>query len=310
MTDAPFYSEISLGPDGGYARWITASDGVRLRAGFWPNPSAQRTILILNGRTEYIEKYGHIAAAFHSAGYAVATLDWRGQGLSDRLTGDPLRGHVGTFNDYQKDLQALLRALNTEGLPPAHGILAHSMGGCIGLRALIEGLDVKGAVFSAPMWNILMARYMRPVAWTLARAAQAMGKGTMLTPGTNPGSFILSDPFEDNTLTRDAGMWAHMAKQIETIKGVELGGPSIHWVGKAMTECAELMRLPAPDVPALTFLGDNERIVDATAIHRKMDAWHKGRLRMVPEAEHEAFMEGPEKRAELLSEAIEFLDAL
>lgn len=310
MTNAPYHSEICTGPENGYALWRKASDGVRLRIGLWPLAGAEKTVLIYTGRTEYIEKYAHIATDLHKAGYAVATLDWRGQGLSDRLIDAPYRGHIGAFSDYQKDVLTLLEALKSEGLPTPHAILAHSMGGAIGLRSLIDGLPVKGALFSAPMWGILMSPALRPVAWALSRSVDLFGKGGTLVPGTEARSFMLKEPFQGNKLTRDADMWAMMGNQIKTVPGLELGGPSLHWLREAMTECTELMRAPTPSMPCLTFLGDNERIVDVQDIHTKMAGWSQGTLRMVKNAEHETFMDTPETRSALTAEAVAFLDAL
>ena len=310
MENAPYFAEICDGPKTGYALWHTATDGVRLRIGFWPLETAKATVLIFTGRTEYIEKYAHVAADFNAAGYAVATLDWRGQGLSDRLMDSPYRGHIGSFQDYQKDVDALLEAVKSEGLPAPIAILAHSMGGCIGLRSLINKVPVKGAIFSAPMWGILMSPALRPVAWTLSRLARMIGAGTRLSPGTTERSFVLNDPFEDNTLTRDLQMWQMMGHQVKTQPGLELGGPSFDWLREALDECKALMQAPAPDLPTLTFLGDNERIVDARAVHQKMSQWSAGTLRMVENAEHEVFMEVPETRVQLTKEAVAFLDSL
>ena len=310
MTNAPYHAEICDGPSSGYAVWRKASDGVRLRIGLWPLEGARATVLIYTGRTEYIEKYAHLAADLHAAGYAVATLDWRGQGLSDRLINEQYRGHVGAFSDYQKDVAALLATVREIGMPAPIAILGHSMGGCIGLRPLIDGLPVKGALFSAPMWGILMSPALRPAAWVLSRAADMFGVGTTLAPGTNARSFTLSDPFQKNTLTRDLDMWNMMRDQIKAVPDLELGGPSLHWLKEALLECTAIMSAPTPKIPALTFLGDNERIVDADAIHQKMSAWNNGTLQMVQNAEHEVFMDIPAVRTRLTAQAVEFLDTL
>ena len=310
MTDAPYHAKICNGPASGYALWREASDGVRLRIGLWPLDGATDTVLIYTGRTEYIEKYAHVAADLHAAGYAVATVDWRGQGLSDQLIDEPLRGHVGTFQDYQKDVQTLIGTMAQQGMPPAKALLGHSMGGCIALRSIIDGLPVKGALFSAPMWGILISPTLRPAAWVLSRAADLFGVGSTLTPGTNARSFILNQPFKNNTLTRDPEMWKLMGDQIRAVPGLELGGPSLHWLREALLECNAIMNAPVPTLPALTFLGDNERIVDASAVHTKMASWSSGRLRMVENAEHEVFMDNPTIRATLTKEAVAFLDAL
>jgi uncharacterized membrane protein YbhN (UPF0104 family) len=43
------------------------------------------------------------------------TIDWRGQGLADRMLPDRRIGHVGKFSDYQTDLAAVLRLVSTCG---------------------------------------------------------------------------------------------------------------------------------------------------------------------------------------------------
>ncbi len=310
MTHAPYHHEICDGPESGYALWRKAADGVRLRIGLWPLDGAKATVLIYTGRTEYIEKYAHVAKDLHAAGYAVATLDWRGQGLSDRLIDDPYRGHVGAFLDYQQDVQVLIDTVKDQNMPAPIALLGHSMGGCIGLRSLIIGLPVKGALFSAPMWGILMSPALRPAAWVLSRAADLFGVGTTLAPGTNARSFILNEPFQDNTLTRDPEMWKMMGDQIKSVPGLELGGPSLHWLREALIECNAIMRTPTPEIPTLTFLGDNERIVDPDAVHAKMATWSVGNLRLVDNAEHEVFMDIPATRKTLTAQAVAFLDAL
>ncbi|MEP5154469.1 alpha/beta hydrolase [Planktotalea sp.] len=310
MSDAPYHAEICDGPASGYAVWRKASDGVRLRIGLWPLEGATKTILIFTGRTEYIEKYAHVAAEFNKAGYAVASLDWRGQGLSDRTMDHPHRGHVGDFSDYQKDVDVFLEAVANEGLPPAHALVAHSMGGCIGLRTLVNGIPVKGVIFSAPMWGIEMNPVLRPIAWALARIARAIGKGGALVPSVQERSFMLSDPFEDNKITTDRSMWDKMKSQISSVPGLELGGPSYDWVRMATDECAALQREDTPQLPALTFLGTNERIVDPKAIHSRMARWSNGALSIIQDGEHEGFIEVPDIRARLVSESIAFVDAL
>jgi len=42
-------------------------------------------------------------------GYAVATIDWRGQGHSSRRLDNPLKGHVQNFSEYQIDVAAFVK---------------------------------------------------------------------------------------------------------------------------------------------------------------------------------------------------------
>src|SRR3979411_1317597 len=70
-------------PDGAVTGMLKTPDGVSIRFARWPPPPGRKgTVCIFNGRTEFIEKYFEVARELHARGFAVATIDWRGQGLS------------------------------------------------------------------------------------------------------------------------------------------------------------------------------------------------------------------------------------
>lgn len=306
---APFSQATSDGPPGGSAHWITAADGVRLRIAHWPSEARRGTVALFPGRTEYVEKYGRTARDFVARGYDVVSIDWRGQGLADRLTRDRQTGHVGAFIDYQQDVTALWAAMNTLDLPGPRFLIAHSMGGCIGLRAVMEGLEVNAVVFSAPMWGILIAPALRPVAWTLGWGSERIGLGHLYAPGTGPKNYVEVQPFDGNTLTRDPEMYGYMQAQLADRPELGIGGPSFHWVHEALAECRTLARRPAPKLPCLTFLGTEEKIVDPSRIRDRMAHWIGGALRMVDGAEHEVLMERPGIRHAITAEVADFFDA-
>ncbi len=296
LTAAPLHTDIAPGPEDGTALWMVTSDGVRIRVGAWGRENSRGTVLLFPGRSEYVEKYGPAAADLAARGFATLSIDWRGQGLADRLVEDPLVGHVGCFADYQRDVAAALRAARALDLPRPWVLLAHSMGGCIGLRALIEGLPVSAAAFTGPMWGIRIAPHMRPMAWLLGRVMPRIGHGEKVLPGSRTQPYVLSDPFEDNMLTTDPEMYEMMRAQLLAHPGLALGGPSYVWLHQALRECADLAAQPSPPVPCLTYLGTNERIVNIPAVHDRMARWPNGRLEIVEGGEHEVLMETPEMR--------------
>ena len=309
MQTAPFFSDCIQDFLPGRACWTRTSDDVRIRVGIWNENAAKGTVLLLPGRTEYVEKYAHTAQDLAKGGYATLSVDWRGQGLSDRLLGDPMIGHVGAFTDYQHDVQALAAAAREMDLPRPWFLLAHSMGGCIGLRSLHEGLPVAGAIFTGPMWGIQMGAAARPAAWTVSWASRYLGMSKKLSPGTRGEAYVSAEPFEDNTLTTDAAMYALMRDQLLAHPELSLGGPSLNWLHEALAESHTLSRRPAPAVPCLTYLGGRERIVDPQRIRALMTAWPGGKLEEVPGAEHEILMETPAIRQRTGAEILEFFDA-
>ena len=303
MQPAPLFADIAEGPEGGAAFWLTAEDGVRIRIGVWPHAGARGTVLMLPGRTEYVEKYGRTAAELARRGYATVSVDWRGQGLADRALADRAMGHVGDFAEYQADMRAVATAAQALDLPRPWHLIGHSMGGAIGLRALLDGLDARSAAFTAPMWRLSIAPWMRPFAGPVTRAAHRAGRGRRYAPGTGPQTYVLAQPFEGNFLTRDAEMYAHMRHQLERHPELELGGPSLTWVSAALAETRALRRATLPDLPAYCGLGTAEKIVEAGAIRRMMARWPGGTLELYEGAEHEILMEGPALRGRFLDAA-------
>ncbi len=62
------------------------SDGAQLRAAFWrPEGVPRGTVALVQGRAEFIEKYYEVVGELLERGFVVASFDWRGQGLSQRL---------------------------------------------------------------------------------------------------------------------------------------------------------------------------------------------------------------------------------
>jgi lysophospholipase len=307
VTPAPFHAELADAPEGALAVWLTPG-AMHIRVASW-KAGDKGTVVLLPGRSECIEKYGRAARYLLRRGYSVITIDWRGQGLSDRALADPMSGHVDDFAEYQEDLDALLAEADRAGLPQPYFLMAHSMGGCIGLRALIRGLPFRAAAFSAPMWGIAMSAWLRPVAQVFTAMAAPFRLAHRYAPTTGPESYLLQVPFEGNVLTTDREMWAYMRDQVRAVPEFALGGPSLAWLRAALRECSDLAARPAPAVPAICALGTLEKVVDVPPVHLRMAGWANGQLDLYPGAEHEIMMEGPAVRARFFDRATALFDA-
>jgi lysophospholipase len=144
------------------------------------------------------------------------------------------------------------------------------------------------------MWGLQIKPHLRVAAWALSLSMPLIGQGHRLPPGSRLDHHVLVDGFKDNLLTRDQKQFDIMREQLEKYPALSLGGPSFVWLREALQETRHLAGRASPDVPCLTFLGSNERIVAIDAISSRMEAWPKGRLEIVPEGEHEVLMEGPD----------------
>lgn len=309
MQSAPFFADICDGPDSGSAYWLTASDGVRLRAGVWPKADAKGTVFILPGRTECVEKYGRAATDLAERGYASLAIDWRGQGIADRLLPDRSIGHVDQFEDYQKDLAAVLNMARDLDLPKPWFLIGHSMGGAIGIRALLEGAPFEAASFSAPMWGIGLTTAQKAMLQFLAPVLTLLNMDRKRAPGTVGDTYMMVQEFDGNTLTRDPDMYAYMRAQVAAQPDLALGGPSTRWVREAIGENTYIDTLASPDVPALCFLGDDEVIVNTDAVRARMARWPKGELIAVPNGQHEIPMEVKETRQMFFDRSCALFDA-
>lgn len=302
MEQAPYHADIAGNPDGA-CHWLITVDGVRIRVGHWTAPNAKGTVLIFPGRTEYIEKYGRTATDLTKRGYACVAIDWRGQGIADRLLDNRAVGHVNVFGDYQLDVKAVLAHVKKLGLPEPYHLLGHSMGGCIGLRALYDGLPVKTAAFSAPMWGIKMSPALRPIAWGLSTVSKPLGFSGVFAPGQQAETYVLRATAKDNTLTSDPSSFDMLQAQLKAHPDLALGGPSLHWLNEALREMRMLSLKPSPDVPCVTFLGSEETIVDPARIHERMSRWPDGRLILLDQGRHEVLMEKAALRDRVFDEA-------
>lgn len=270
-------------------------------AGDSPAPG-RGSVLLFPGRTEYVEKYAPVAARLNAAGLHVLAMDWRGQGASDRLQDDPLPGHVGDFADYQRDVAAMVVAAADLALPRPWHLLAHSMGGTIGLRALSRGLDVASAAFTAPMWGIRFGRLPGPVgpglAQGIARAAARGGRGSRAVPGP---SSVLDTAFNRNPLTGDLDAYIRTLREAAAWPDLAVGGASFDWVGAAVRECRALTAMPSPDLPAVIALCGRDPIVTPGPIQRRAATWRQAHLLSLPASRHEPLFEVPAIRDEVMA---------
>lgn len=310
METAPLF-EDSLGiGEAGTACWIHTEDNVRLRVCVWNEDAPLGTILIFPGRAEFIEKYASAAAEFGARGYAVAMLDWRGQGLSDRQTPKgSLLGHVDSYASYQNDVKAFLGFVSAQNLPEPRFLLGHSMGGMIAFRSLANGYTPRALCLTAPMWKVKVAPLFRPIVWLAGTIAELIGYSKFRLPGTSVRHYTLSAPFEGNKLTTNPEVFKQIGATLRKHPELELGGPSLGWLRAGQKEGAELAKLPSPNVPTLVLLGGRERIIDLLSVTSRMSNWSNSQTHQYSAAEHEVLMEVPEIADNAFDRITEFFGA-
>lgn len=299
MEPAPFHGV----PPGGLAPdnvwWMSAADGTRLRAAHWEGPRGGALAVLLSGRTEYLEKFALPAAYMVQRGYQVVSLDWRGQGLSDRAVEPHLKGHIGDFSEFQLDLDALLDSDAVQSVAPGPRLLmAHSMGGAIATGALMR-MELAGffdaAVLSAPMFGIAMPVPMRLAAKVVTGIGMALGKGEKWPPfGDVSTPYVLTDA-DPNVLTHDPEIWDWLVQMARDHDPLNLAMPTISWFSAATREMNRLRRGDKLGLPAFCVLGGAEEVVDPKAV-RQTCANLGIELTEIPGARHEHYHEALEWR--------------
>ncbi len=276
-------------------------DGARIRYATWqPEGAVRGTVVFLNGRTEFIEKYLETIADLLARGFAVWTKDWRGQGLSTRPLANPRKGHARSFEPLLGDLQDFLTEIVRPNSAGPYLALAHSMGGHLTLRTLAEHPGFfSGAVLSAPMVAIQTLGWPGLVVEGLAELATQFGFGEHYVPGMGD-----ADPyqtgFDVNILTSDPDRFRQTQIWTEENPALGLGGPTYGWMRTAFRS---MRKMDDPDyvrdmdVPVLFLSAGEERIVRNDAQERLSERLPKGQFVSLAGARHEILLERDPIRA-------------
>ena len=285
---------------------------LRLRAASWITPDARATVLILNGRTEFIEKYHEPITELQARRFAVWTLDWRGQGLS-RAANAPAAQHEADFTSYLDDLDLMLDRLV---LPSLQGrpliLIGHSMGGHLAAHALARRPHLYArAILLTPMIGLLN-RGRRPPPFTAALTRIAClipGQSRRFGPGTQR-TFDPARPFENNRLTQCPTRYAADMALVTARPELAVGGVSWGWILAALRSNRALMRpktLAHITMPVLVVLAAADTVVDNRPACRFALALPQGQLLEITAARHELLRERDAPRHALWAAIDEFL---
>jgi lysophospholipase len=292
-------TDLAPVPRGARAEWFSGAGGAKLRAALFPAATPARgSVVLSSGRTEPIEKYFEVASELSARGFVVLANEWRGQGLSQRLLPERIKGHAVGYGDFLTDYDALIAAFEAE-LPKPWLAVGHSMGGCLTALALArDERRFAGAALSAPMFGVFTQPFPRPVAVTLASVLQLVGQGA----SPLPGAALTADPaaFEANVLTHDPRRYARNNGQVTACPDLALGPPTWSWLDFAFKAMAELKSGPdAPkvDIPVVVVAAGDDRLVDNRDTRAVTARFPKGRYVEVPGAYHEILQETDDIRA-------------
>ncbi|MBU6235684.1 MAG: alpha/beta hydrolase [Alphaproteobacteria bacterium] len=289
-------------PDGWQWAQVTPREDQSLRFG-WVAPKGVRALcVIFPGLSEYCEKYFETAHDLMDRGFAVAVIDWRGQGLSWRHLPDHDKRHHDDFSLDVEDARAYLAALSEI---PALAILprivlGHSMGGHIALRIMHDVRDAfKCAALTAPMFNINLPVLMQGPARMTAEAACKMGWSEHYVFGYGPWS-LARFTANLNLLTSDkTRREIQIRHQVEN-PSLRMGGLTFNWVRTALASnrfTQDPAWLSQVTTPLFVAMPSREMIVSNAATRFGVNHMPNVELVEITGSLHEVLMEKEEFRA-------------
>ncbi len=302
MAEAELFVHPDYPPPGHAKVWhAAAADGAQLRFASW-RPTVRKmrgTVIVVQGRAEFIERYSETIAELRRRGFHVLAFDWRGQGGSQRFVRRVRKGHVGRLSHFELDL-ALAMAEMRARLPGPYFALAHSMGAALCLDAARrDALPVSRLVALTPMLGLSMVA--RPnAARRLASTLYWLGFGRSFVPGGGDTA-IGTKPFPGNRLSSDPARYARNAALSTAAPHLSIGDPTVAWVRAAFQLIG---RLAAPAaalevrVPTLVIAAGQDTVVSTPAIERFAARLKTGSALVLPTARHEILMETDEIRAQ------------
>lgn len=292
-------------PEGARAGFIQTSDKVQLRYAVFASALKKKngTICLVQGRTEYIEKYFETIVDFQSRGFDVATFDWRGQGGSDRLIANPKLGYVECFDDYLTDLISFHSQILLPDCPGPYFLVGHSMGGLVSLFAAARDRLMFDRVFlTAPMVAVESGL-------SLATTSNVLGLGKFLGLGSMPLTpWDFPHPsektFPGNNITSDYGRYMRMVKTLDHRPDLEIAAPTIGWGAESFKAMLYANRAEFPaeiKIPVLMLAAASDSVVSTSAIEQLGMNARIARHAVIPNARHEILMETDAVRAQALA---------
>jgi len=303
---------------------LMTPDKRQLRAGIWELPEGQvpRGIcVLLQGLSEFLEKYGEVANELKARGFIVASLDWRSQGASERRMSGNRAGHVRTFDEYDSDFAALLvqavepiqRAQSASARGPLPVIvLAHSMGAHILLRFLHDHpRRFAGAVLIAPLMDIDTGKYSPGFTKTLTFMLNLHKASPRFVFGMEERD-PLQISFENNAVTSDRERYERNRGFLQAQPFLRIYGPTFGWLGAAFRSLRRIHRrgfAEAITTPLLVIGAGRDRITPTPPIRDFVKRLPNANYVEIEDAEHEILMENDAIRARFWREFDAFVAA-
>lgn len=262
---------------------LTARDGTKLRLYEWLVDDPRITVVLLHGYAEYCGRYQHVAEAWNRMGIQVIGCDLRGHGHSEGL-----RGYVERFDDFHRDVDALMDQAKTRAAGGPLALFGHSNGALLAAHWLVagNGHDLSGVVLTSPFLGLSVKASPIKLA-----AGRLMSK--VLPKVGLPSGLKGKDVCKDETFQRRYDS-----------DPLVFPNANARWFAEAMSAMEAVQaRAGQIKVPMLLLYGGDDRVADADQSDRfaaalRMEDKVTERLAGV---DHEIVNEVPDVREKLIA---------
>ncbi len=289
-------------PNNAYVGTFEGYDGAKLRYARW-RPTGTRklgTVCVFTGRGEFIEKYFELVTELRARGFTVAIKDWRGQGGSARLLRNPRKGHIESFQQYERDLHRFMVDVVMPDCPAPYFALGHSMAGPILIKAaLSRNCWFDRIILSSPMLQFADLPISPVSLRVMAELGNLLGLGDAYVPGLGRDKSMLETEFAGNKLTSDRGRFERNRAIVQEAPELAVGAPTISWLNAALKAMDEVMQedfAALVEVPILIVSSGNDEIVSPQAAQDFAARLRAGHQISIFGARHELLQERDELR--------------
>jgi len=306
LNDTSYCREIETFYNSGTEGSFEGKSGLSIYYKIFAREGAKAAIMISTGRTEAALKYKEVIYDLCRNGYAVFIHDHRGQGLSGRMTDDPEMGYIDSFQFYVDDMKTFYKKFMKPGAYEKNYLLAHSMGGAIGMSYLEQYPDdFFAASFCSPMLGL------KAPTCTVVKILSGKKPKYGLGQGKYNNDKI---PFEENHVTGSEIRFLRGIAAYARVPEARLGGASYQWANRSCEHIKQIRRNIAEiSTPFILFSAQNEVVVNPKSHFKfvekclKLDKVCEGYF--VEDAQHEIFMEKDEQRIKVISASLDFFGA-
>jgi lysophospholipase len=216
---------------------------------------------------------------------------------------------VNDFSEFVEDLHEFITKAIIPDVNKPFILMAHSMGGNIGIQYLHDHPGVfKKVIFCCPMFDLPLPLWLKKGFEFLAWSATVSGFGGSYLPGQGDWA---ETPFEKNNVTSDPERYAHDLALLRVNPDLRIGSPTFAWLKAALKAIKKINSRPFLEkiaVPIMLFSGTADKIVSIPA--HKYAARHLPRCELITieDGRHELLRETDDIQQELWKNVDRFIE--